>query len=79
MKCSTIKLDNGAVAIVCGPRRVHKCFCGRVATLLCDYEIKPGDTCDAYICRHCATSLDRGRHLCQEHASLHEQQGALEL
>lgn len=33
--------------------------CGGLAPLLCDYEVAPGKTCDAGICRGCAESAPR--------------------
>lgn len=55
MTCETLKLPNGTTAIVCsGHRTRKKCNCGQIASRLCDYEIRPGKTCDKGLCARCA-------------------------
>jgi hypothetical protein len=65
-----ITLDDGTTAIVCGsgPRpRTKPCKCGGWSTLLCDYPLSPGKTCDAPLCRHCAVPMGRNRDWCPQH------------
>ncbi len=72
MSCETIKLPNGATAIVCGPRRPRKkCrFCGAAATLLCDFantiDSSDPSTCDKPLCERCAMHEDN-LDLCPDH------------
>lgn len=58
--CDVVELPGGVRAVVCGsgPRK-RKCqFCATgVGTLQCDFP-KGRRTCDAYVCRGCATHLD---------------------
>lgn len=59
MTCERTKLPGGGVAIMCsrGRKRRDCRFCGRTATLLCDYALtgkRAGNTCDAAMCASCA-------------------------
>lgn len=61
MGCTPVKLPGGGSAIVCTSERRHRCdFCHRWAEKRCDGpKVRPGrksKTCDAWLCRHCATS-----------------------
>ncbi len=69
MPCERHKLSNGGLVIVCsrGRQPRAKCSCGRPAPLLCDYPIGT-KTCDAPICKKCATHTGPNRDLCPEHA-----------
>ncbi len=67
MTCRTVIVD-GHAAIVCGPRpRVKRCGCGKPATLLCDWKMGDGKTCDRSICHFCAEQVAEDKHLCREH------------
>lgn len=60
MPCKTIKNDEGKfTAIVCsrGQRRAKCQFCSNYSEKLCDYELRPGKTCDARICVRCAAHV----------------------
>ena len=41
--------------------------CQRMSTLLCDWPVRSGVTCDAGICPSCATYIGPDRHLCPTH------------
>ena len=75
MRCSSIRLDNGAHAIVCSGRRggrVARCVgCGKAAGLLCDWKVKAkrSGTCDAPICSNCTTSPADDKDLCPTHGA----------
>lgn len=73
MPCASVRLPNGAIAIVCGPRqRTKRCGCGsgKPANLLCDWKVKgaTGATCDAPLCQHCTHASAPGKDLCPTHA-----------
>ena len=70
--CERVALEGGGFAFVCGgryPRR--RCACGARATLQCDWKVpgKRSGTCDAYVCRSCATSPAAGKDLCKRHTA----------
>jgi hypothetical protein len=68
MKCSTVKLDNGVTAIVCGRDRRGKCSqCGRLSTKLCDFPQPNGKTCDKKLCGHCAVPIGPDMDYCPDH------------
>lgn len=70
MPCSYVKLPDGGVAIVkhAKPRRRCCAFC-RITWdgLLCDFEVSPGKTCDAPMCKRHAAEVGPDRHLCPVH------------
>lgn len=70
MKCETVRMPGGGVAIVChrGPRR-PRCRCGRPATRQCDFPTAPGKTCDKYLCAGCAMRQGRNHDYCPDHAA----------
>ena len=67
MTCHHVRLPGGTGAIVCGPTR--RCSCGKPADLLCDWKVptRASGTCDKPICRRCAASPARGKHVCPAH------------
>ncbi len=69
----TFQTKNGPVtAIVCGARRRRTpCrSCGAPdATLLCDFPVGPGATCDAPICWRCAMHAGADLDYCPTHAA----------
>lgn len=69
MTCTPFALPDGARGFVCGP--TQRCRCGNRATLLCDWKVpgKKSGTCDAPICRKCATSPAPEKDLCAKHAA----------
>lgn len=59
---------------VCTMRRLPRCkWCGYPGGLLCDYPVmrngKAG-TCDAKLCRRCATAIAVNMHYCPPHSRL---------
>lgn len=73
MACDSVRLPNGAIAIVCsrGGRRLkaEPCsVCGKAAGRLCDFPTGKGRTCDAPLCSSCSTKLSGDRDLCPDHA-----------
>lgn len=70
MPCVPIKIGD-SVGFACGPglKRAKPCACGSrlPADLLCDWKVGDG-TCDAPICRSCATHVGHDRDLCPDHA-----------
>ncbi len=80
MVCTRVKLGDGSVAIVCGPRQKPKpCSkCGRPAGLLCDWKVpeRLSGTCDAPICARCTHSPAKDKDLCPKHAEQLQQMKA---
>lgn len=69
MVCRTVTLPDGVRAIACGPRRrSRRCKCGRPASLLCDWKVEAGRTCDAPLCAECTHKPADGKDLCPTHA-----------
>lgn len=68
MPCDRVRLPGGGTAIVCSSRKRKRCECGRPATLLCDWKIGDGKTCDAPICTICAEHVGPDKHLCRKHS-----------
>lgn len=74
MVCTRVTLPGGIPAIVCGPRAKAKpcpCGSGLPATRLCDWKTPDGPrpTCDAPLCRRCATVPAPDKDLCKAHAA----------
>lgn len=69
MPCMTIPFGDGVAFVrYSNPRRRKCAFCKRNwGTLLCDFEIAPGKTCDALICPACVTSVGKDRDVCPDH------------
>lgn len=80
MPCEKVDLGGGNFAIVCGRRsgREKRCkWCEKVATKLCDFPLrgeKAGKTCDAPMCKDCATKWGIDKDLCPPHARLVEKE-----
>lgn len=69
MPCNTVKLPGGYTAIVCTGRRggaSRMCSCQRIATLVCDWPLEAGGTCDKNICTGCRRVV-RGLDICPFH------------
>lgn len=75
MGCEHVKLPGGMTAIVCtrGRSKVKRCSCGRVGTLLCDWKVGNGKTCDVPICEQCAEHVAEDKDLCKEHSKAYAQ------
>jgi len=81
MVCTPIKLPNGMHAIICSSRgrKVKRCDCGRVGTLLCDWKVGAGKTCDAPICEQHAEQVAEDKHLCPKHSKEWAERRALRI
>ena len=71
--CDIFVAPDGTRMIVCGGHhRSHRCACGKIAKLQCDWKVgkstsgKP-KTCDRWICEACALEVGADKHLCREH------------
>jgi hypothetical protein len=71
MGCDWEKGPDGATYVICSRSkhpgsRTRCCGCGRLGSpLLCDGRAAvPGKTCDAPLCRDCASHVGRDRDLC---------------
>lgn len=62
-------MPTGGAAIVCSSGRRQRCSCGQPAPFLCDWKVegKRSGTCDAPICKGCASEPSRDKHLCVTH------------
>lgn len=71
MTCDRVSMPRGGFAIVCSSTRRKRCTCGRPAPLLCDWKIpsKLSGTCDAPICKACATKPAPDKDLCPKHSA----------
>lgn len=69
MTCTPVKVAPWATAIVCTRGRKQKVCaqCGRASTILCDWKIGNGKTCDVPCCRSCAHSVAYEKDLCGKH------------
>jgi hypothetical protein len=70
MTCDTVKLPNGVIAIVCSRGRRQNCSmprCTRPGTLLCDYPVAEGRTCDRRMCKTHAAKIAANKHYCPQH------------
>jgi len=70
MPCTPVDLGNGTTAIVCTRGRPGSrnrlCSCQRRATLVCDWPVEGGKTCDKNICTSCRRVV-RGLDICPFH------------
>ncbi len=61
------RLGNGNIAFINGSLGPHCADCTRVATLLCDYPVGEGKTCDRHMCEAHATEIKPQIHYCKGH------------
>lgn len=47
--------------------------CCGISTILCDWPLEAGGTCDAPLCPEHAVEVGRDRHYCPAHAALHRE------
>lgn len=78
MKCTRVQMPGGGTAIICGPRqRQRKCGACPVprspATLLCDWKMPGGKTCDKPLCSLHGRKVADDKHLCPEHSAAYDQ------
>lgn len=69
MPCDITRGPDGIVSVICRRRSPRPCeFCGvklYTVGVLCDEPgVRPGATCNAFMCRKCATRITAGRDLC---------------
>jgi hypothetical protein len=64
-----IKLEDGTVAhVLYAPPKAKPCrYCTRRSSLLCDWVMPGGKTCDAPLCRRCAVPGGRRTDYCPTH------------
>lgn len=70
MPCHHFKLDDGTTAIVYSrvARKGKRCrWCTAPHTLLCDWKLGGGKTCDKPICGNHAQEVGADKHLCPDH------------
>lgn len=67
MPCNHLRLDNGAVAIICGGRKTKYCKCGKPSEFQCDWKIGGGRTCSRHLCGDHAQEVAPNKHLCPDH------------
>jgi hypothetical protein len=70
MPCIPVRLDDGAVALMCTRGRVPRqpCIsCGAPSTRLCDFVLDAHTTCDAAICARCTQRIGRSEDRCPAH------------
>ena len=76
MPCTVVRMPSGSCAIFkhTGSAQAGKSvtcpFCKNRTSnpVLCDFVVRPGATCDAVICRNCATHLNPNSDYCPIHA-----------
>jgi hypothetical protein len=62
--------ENRGGVIVCtrSNLRFRSCrYCGRFTTILCDFPIASGKTCDAPVCVDCSTPVGEDKDYCKVH------------
>ncbi len=73
-RCEFITLAGGGSAIIChsGPRIVKCAYCNKPHSVLCDFEIATGKTCDKPLCRdHAEHHPEKGDiDYCPEHRAV---------
>jgi hypothetical protein len=72
MPCIPVRLDDGAVALMCTRGRAPRkpCVsCGAPSTRLCDFvlDIPAGKTCDAALCARCTQRIGKSEDRCPKH------------
>jgi len=70
MPCYIISMKGGGKAFLCGDLGPHCADhnCADVGTLLCDYPVGDGKTCDMYLCDGHAFEVAPNIHYCPGHA-----------
>ena len=68
MSCQVVR-SNGIVLIACSrSKRGPSCkYCSRPGTLLCDFPVADGKTCDNRLCGQCAKETGKDEHQCRIH------------
>ncbi len=74
MPCDFVKLPGGGTAIVCSRghavrRFSQKCaYCQNESSLLCDFKVGEGKTCDKPICKRCSVHVGENLDHCRIHS-----------
>lgn len=66
-RCYTVKMADGAIALVRGNFGEPCGQCNGIAGFQCDYPIAPGRTCDAHMCEDHAHEVGENLHYCPRH------------
>ncbi len=74
MPCTPFRLPGGISGIICtrGRKRSHRCSvdgCNAPSSFQCDYQTKPGKTCDRHLCAVHAHLVGADTHFCPTHLS----------
>lgn len=67
-----IPMKDGGRAYLRGDLGPHCAHCADVGTLLCDYPVGDGKTCDQALCEIHATELGTNLHYCPAHMEMWE-------
>ena len=71
MPCDFFRSPDGKmVGVICsrGRHEVKRCaYCGKPATILCDYPLPSGKTCDRPMCNKCRTKIGPDLDVCRVH------------
>lgn len=67
MPCYTGHTKDGGQFFMCGNLGPHCSYCGDVGTILCDYPVGNGKTCDRHICENHANEVADDIHYCHSH------------
>lgn len=72
MPCTPFRLPGGTSGIICtrGRKRGRRCSvdgCDAPSDFLCDFQTKPGKTCDRPLCAAHAHQVGADTHFCPTH------------
>ncbi|MDR8105593.1 hypothetical protein KPB04_28055 [Burkholderia cenocepacia] len=72
MPCTPFRLPGGISGIICarGPARERRCSvegCNAPSGFQCDFQTKPGKTCDRHLCAVHAHLVGADTHFCPTH------------
>ncbi|MCG5072225.1 hypothetical protein [Paraburkholderia tagetis] len=71
MPCTPFRFPGGINGIVCtGRKRTSRCSvegCNAPSGFQCDYQMKPGKTCDRHLCAVHAHQVGADVHFCPAH------------
>jgi hypothetical protein len=68
VSCQIVR-SNGIMLVACSrSKRGPSCsYCSRPGTLLCDFPVQDGKTCDKRLCGQCAKETGKDEHQCRIH------------
>lgn len=70
MACKVYQFPDGGKAIVCGSKKAlpPACStCGRPCSILCDFPVAKGKTCDKPACETHSKQVGPDAHFCEQH------------